>query len=174
VVKVLNEKFGVVKGLMVTVHGYTNDQNVLDQVHKDLHRSRAAAVNIIPTSTGAAAAVGKVLPELNGKLDGYALRVPVPTGSITDLTVEMAKDVTAAEINAAIKEAAEGEYKGIIEYVTDPIVSSDIVHNPHSSIFDSGNTKVIGGNMAKVTMWYDNEWGYSNRTADLAERLMQL
>ena len=115
-----------------------------------------------------------MLPELNGKLDGYALRVPVPTGSITDLTVEMAKDVTAAEINAAIKEAAEGDYKGIIEYVTDPIVSSDIVHNPHSSIFDSGNTKVIGGNMVKVTMWYDNEWGYSNRTADLAERLMQL
>ncbi len=120
VVKVLNEKFGVVKGLMVTVHGYTNDQNVLDQVHKDLHRSRAAAVNIIPTSTGAAAAVGKVLPELNGKLDGYALRVPVPTGSITDLTVELAQDVTAEEINAAIKEAAEGDYVGIIEYVTDP------------------------------------------------------
>ena len=174
VAKVLNEKFGIVKGLMVTVHGYTNDQNVLDQVHKDLHRSRAAAVNIIPTSTGAAVAVGKVLPELNGKLDGYALRVPVPTGSITDLTVELAKDVTAEEINAAVEEAANGAFKGIIEYVTDPIVSSDIVHNPHSSIFDSGNTKVIGGNMAKVTMWYDNEWGYSNRTADLAERLMEL
>jgi glyceraldehyde 3-phosphate dehydrogenase len=174
VVKVLNEKFGVVKGLMVTVHGYTNDQKILDQVAGDLHRARAAAVNIIPTSTGAAIAVGKVLPELNGKLDGYALRVPVPTGSITDLTIETGQDVTAEEINAAIKEAAEGEYKGIIEYVTDPIVSSDIVHNPHSSIFDSGNTIVIGGNMAKVTMWYDNEWGYSNRTADLAERLMQL
>ncbi|MCB0131117.1 MAG: type I glyceraldehyde-3-phosphate dehydrogenase, partial [Caldilineaceae bacterium] len=159
VAKVLNEKFGIVKGLMVTVHGYTNDQNVLDQVHKDLHRSRAAAVNIIPTSTGAAVAVGKVLPELNGKLDGYALRVPVPTGSITDLTVELAQDVTAEEINAAVEEAANGAFKGIIEYVTDPIVSSDIVHNPHSSIFDSGNTKVIGGNMAKVTMWYDNEWG---------------
>jgi glyceraldehyde 3-phosphate dehydrogenase len=174
VVKVLHEKFGVVKGLMVTVHGYTNDQNVLDQVHKDLHRSRAAAINIIPTTTGAAAAVGKVLPELNGKLDGYALRVPVPTGSITDLTVELAQDVTEAEINAAVKEAAEGPFEGIIEYVTDPIVSSDIIHNPHSSIFDSGNTKVIGGNMVKVTMWYDNEWGYSNRTADLAERLMEL
>ncbi len=174
VVKVLNEKFGVVKGLMVTVHGYTNDQKILDQVGSDLHRARAAAVNIIPTSTGAAVAVGKVLPELNGKLDGYALRVPVPTGSITDLTVEFAQDVTAEQINATIKEAAEGAYKGIIEYVTDPIVSSDIVHNPHSSIFDSGNTIVIGGNMAKVTMWYDNEWGYSNRTADLAERLMQL
>ena len=174
VAKLLNEKFGIVKGLMVTVHGYTNDQKILDQVGSDLHRARAAAVNIIPTSTGAAAAVGLVLPELNGKLDGYALRVPVPTGSITDLTVEFAQDVTAEEINAVIKEAAEGEYKGIIEYVTDPIVSSDIVHNPHSSIFDSGNTKVIGGNMAKVTMWYDNEWGYSNRTADLAERLMQL
>ena len=174
VVKVLHEKFGVVKGLMVTVHGYTNDQNVLDQVHKDLHRSRAAAINIIPTTTGAAAAVGKVLPELNGKLDGYALRVPVPTGSITDLTVELAQDVTEAEINAAVKEAAEGPFEGIIEYVTDPIVSSDIIHNPHSSIFDSGNTKVIGGNMVKVTMWYDNEGGYSNRTADLAERLMEL
>jgi len=174
VVKVLHEKFGVVKGLMVTVHGYTNDQNVLDQVHKDLHRSRAAAINIIPTTTGAAAAVGKVLPELNGKLDGYALRVPVPTGSITDLTVELAQDVTEAEVNAAVKEAAEGPFEGIIEYVTDPIVSSDIIHNPHSSIFDSGNTKVIGGNLVKVTMWYDNEWGYSNRTADLAERLMEL
>ena len=174
VAKVLNEKFGIVKGLMVTVHGYTNDQNVLDQVHKDLHRSRAAAVNIIPTSTGAAVAVGKVLPDLNGKLDGYALRVPVPTGSITDLTVELERDVTAEEVNQAVKEAAEGAYKGIIEYVTDPIVSSDIVHNPHSSIFDSGNTKVIGGNMVKVTMWYDNEWGYSNRTADLAERVMEL
>lgn len=172
--KVLHEKFGIVKGLMVTVHGYTNDQKILDQVSKDMHRARAAAVNIIPTTTGAAVAVGKVLPELNGKLDGYALRVPVPTGSITDLTVELAQDVTVEEINAALKEAAEGEFKGIIEYVTDPVVSSDIIHNPHSSIFDSGNTKVIGGNMAKVTMWYDNEWGYSNRTADLAERLMEL
>jgi len=174
VVKVLHEKFGIVKGLMVTVHGYTNDQKILDQVGGDMHRARAAAVNIIPTTTGAAVAVGKVLPEMNGKLDGYALRVPVPTGSITDLTVEMAQDVTVEEINAAVKEAAEGDYAGIIEYVTDAIVSSDIVHNPHSSIFDSGNTKVIGGNMAKVTMWYDNEWGYSNRTADLAERLMEL
>ncbi|HNX27633.1 MAG TPA: type I glyceraldehyde-3-phosphate dehydrogenase, partial [Phycisphaerae bacterium] len=135
------------------------------------HRARAAAINIIPTSTGAAVAVGKVLPELNGKLDGYSLRVPVPTGSITDLTVEFAKDVDVESINEAVKAAAEGEMKGIIEYNTDPIVSSDIIHNSHSSIFDAGNTRVIGGNMAKVTMWYDNEWGYSNRTADLAEKL---
>lgn len=174
VVKVLHEKFGIVKGLMVTCHGYTNDQNVLDQIHKDPHRARAAAVNIIPTSTGAAVAVGKVLPELNGKLDGYALRVPVPTGSITDLTVEFAKDVDVESINETVKAAAEGEMKGIIEYTTDPIVSSDIIHNNHSSIFDAGNTKVIGGNMAKVTMWYDNEWGYSNRTADLAEKLANM
>ncbi len=168
VVKILDEQFGVVRGLMTTCHGYTNDQSTLDFPHKDLRRSRAAAINIIPTSTGAAVAVGKVLPKLNGKLDGYALRVPVPTGSITDLTVELAKEVTADEINAAIKVAADGEMKGIIEYTDDPIVSSDIVHDPASSIFDSLNTKVIGGTMAKVTMWYDNEWGYSNRTADLA------
>jgi len=174
VAKVLHEKFGIVKGLMTTVHGYTNDQNVLDQVHSDKHRSRAAAVSIIPSTTGAAVAVGVVLPELNGKLDGYALRVPIPTGSITDLTVELAKEVTADEINATIKKSAECCFKGIIEYTEDPIVSADIVHNPHSSIFDAGNTKVIGGNMLKVTMWYDNEWGYSNRTADLAEMLMKL
>lgn len=174
VVKVINEKFGINKGLMVTCHGYTNDQNILDQVHSDLHRARAGAANIIPTSTGAAVAVGKVLPEMNGKLDGYALRVPVPTGSITDLTIEVGRDTNVEEINEAIRVAAEGTYQGIIEYVTDPIVSSDIVHNPHSSIFDSGNTKVIGGNMVKITMWYDNEWGYSNRTADLAELIMKL
>ncbi len=174
VVKVLHEKFGVVKGLMVTCHGYTNDQCILDFIHSDPRRARAAAVNIIPTTTGAAAAVGKVLPDLNGKLDGYALRVPIPTGSITDLTVELANDTTADEINAAIKEAAAGAMAGVIEYTDDPIVSADIVHHPASSIFDSGNTKVIGGNMAKVTMWYDNEWGYSNRSVDLIEKLAAL
>jgi len=172
--KVLHEKFGIVKGLMTTVHGYTNDQRILDMIHSDLRRARAAAVNIIPTTTGAAVAVGKVMPELNGKLDGYALRVPVPTGSITDLTVELEKETNVEEINETVKAAAEGPMKGIIEYVTDPIVSSDIVHNPHSSIFDSGNTAVIGGNMAKVTMWYDNEWGYSCRTADLSLKMAAL
>ena len=174
VAKVLNDKFGIVKGLMVTVHGYTNDQSILDMVHSDKRRARAAAINIIPTSTGAAAAVGKVLPELNGKLDGYALRVPVPTGSITDLTVMVAKKTSIEEINETIKAAAGGEMRGIIEYTTDAIVSSDIVHNPHSSIFDSGNTLVIDGDMVKVTMWYDNEWGYSNRTADLALKMAGL
>jgi glyceraldehyde 3-phosphate dehydrogenase len=174
VVKVINEKFGITKGLMVTCHGYTNDQNTCDQLHKDPRRMRAAAINIIPTTTGAAAAVGKVLPELNGKLDGYALRVPVPTGSITDLTINVEKATNIEEINETIKAAAEGEMKGIIEYTADPIVSSDIVHNPASSIFDSGNTKVIDGDMVKITMWYDNEWGYSNRTADLVEKVMSL
>jgi len=171
VVKVLHEKFGIVKGLMTTVHGYTNDQRILDMIHKDKHRSRAAGVNIIPTTTGAAVAVGKVLPELNGKLDGYALRVPVPTGSITDLTIMVQKRTSIEEINETIKAAAGGPMKGIIEYCTDPIVSSDVIHNPYSSIFDAGNTKVIDGDMVKVTMWYDNEWGYSNRTADLAEKI---
>ena len=173
VVKVLHEKFGVVKGLMVTCHGYTNDQVVLDFPHKDLRRARAAAINIIPTTTGAAAAVGKVIPELNGKLDGYALRVPVATGSITDLTVVLGQDTTAEAINAAIREAAEGAMKGIIEYTDDPIVSTDIIHHPASSIFDSGNTKVLG-NLAKVTMWYDNEWGYSSRSCDLCVKLAAL
>ena len=171
---VLHETFGIVKGLMVTIHGYTNDQQVLDGIHKDLRRARTAAINIIPTTTGAAAAVGKVLPALNGKLDGYALRVPVPTGSITDLTVQLEKKVTVESINAAVRKAAEGKLKGLLQYVTDPIVSTDIVHNPHSSIFDSGNTTVIGDDLAKVTMWYDNEWGYSCRTADLAEKIAGL
>jgi len=174
VVKVLHEKFGVVKGLMVTCHGYTNDQRILDMIHKDKRRARAAAVNIIPTTTGAAVAVTKVMPELKGKLDGYALRVPVPTGSITDLTAIVAKKTSIEEVNETIKAAAEGAMRGIIEYVTDPIVSSDIVHNPHSSIFDSGNTLVMDGDMIKVTMWYDNEWGYSNRTADLIEKIAAL
>ena len=175
VAKVLQEKFGIVKGLMTTVHGYTNDQNILDQVHKKSKaRARAAAINIVPTTTGAASAVGKVLPELNGKLDGFALRVPVPTGSITDLNVLLARKTTKEEVNAAVKAAADGPMKGIIQYVTDEIVSSDIVHNPYSSIFDSNNTMVIDGDLVKVTMWYDNEWGYSNRTADLAAKMAKL
>ena len=164
--KVLHENFGIVRGFMTTVHAYTNDQVILDFPHKDLRRARAAATNIIPTSTGAAKAIGLVLPELKGKLDGYALRVPVPTGSVTDLTVELAKETTAAEINAAMKKAAEGPLKGILYYTEDPIVSTDIVTDSHSCIFDSGITKVIG-NQAKVAGWYDNEWGYSNRLVDL-------
>lgn len=164
--KVLNDNFGIVRGFMTTVHAYTNDQVILDFPHKDLRRARSAATNIIPTSTGAAKAIGLVLPELKGKLDGYALRVPVPTGSITDLTVELAKETTAAEINAAMKKAAEGPLKGILRYTEDPIVSADIVTDSHSSIFDAGITKVIG-NQAKVAAWYDNEWGYSNRLVDL-------
>ncbi len=169
--KVLHEKFGLVHGLMTTVHGYTNDQNVLDQIHSKKTRSRAAAINIIPTTTGAAVAVGKVMPELNGKLDGYALRVPVPTGSITDLTVVLDKKVSIDDVNGAMKEAAEGALKGILEYNDDSIVSTDIIHNPHSSVFDAMNTKVMGDNLVKVTMWYDNEWGYSCRTADLSTKL---
>jgi glyceraldehyde 3-phosphate dehydrogenase len=164
--KVLHENFGIVRGFMTTVHAYTNDQVILDFPHKDLRRARAAATNIIPTSTGAAKAIGLVLPELKGKLDGYALRVPVPTGSITDLTVELAKETSAAEVNATMKKAAEGPLKGILRYTEDPIVSTDIVTDPHSSIFDAGITKVIG-NQAKVASWYDNEWGYSNRLVDL-------
>ncbi len=164
--KVLHENFGIVRGFMTTVHAYTNDQVILDFPHKDLRRARAAATNIIPTSTGAAKAIGLVLPELKGKLDGYALRVPVPTGSITDLTVELTKETSAAEVNAAMKKAAEGPLKGILRYTEDPIVSTDIVTDPHSSIFDAGITKVIG-NQAKVASWYDNEWGYSNRLVDL-------
>lgn len=164
--KVLDEEFGIVRGLMTTIHAYTNDQAILDQPHKDLRRARAAAVSIIPTSTGAAKAISLVLPNLKGKLDGYALRVPVPTGSATDLTVELAKEVSAAEINAALKKASEGALKGYLSYTEDPIVSADIVTDPSSCIFDSGLTKVIG-TTAKVVGWYDNEWGYSNRLVDL-------
>lgn len=171
---VLNDKFGIEKGLMTTCHAYTNDQRVSDQIHSDIRRARAAAVNIIPTSTGAAKAVGQVLPSLNGKLTGISLRVPVPTGSVTDLVAVMGKDVTAEDINAAMKEAAEGPLKGILEYTEDPIVSSDIVGNPHSSIFDASWTQVIGGNLVKVLSWYDNEFGYSNRTADLIAKLATL
>ena len=166
VAKVLQDNFGIVRGLMTTVHAYTNDQVILDFPHKDLRRARAAATNIIPTSTGAAKAISLVLPELKGKLDGYALRVPVPTGSVTDLTVELAKEASAEQINAALKSAANGALKGYLYYTEDPIVSSDIVTDPASSIVDAGLTKVIG-TTAKVVAWYDNEWGYSNRLVDL-------
>ncbi|MEO6018752.1 MAG: type I glyceraldehyde-3-phosphate dehydrogenase [Knoellia sp.] len=164
--KVLNDEFGIVKGLMTTIHAYTGDQNLHDGPHKDLRRARAAALNIIPTTTGAAKAVALVLPELKGKLDGYALRVPVPTGSATDLTFEAGRETTVEEVNAAIKKAAEGPLKGILVYTEDPIVSKDIETDPASCIFDAGLTKVIG-NQVKVVGWYDNEWGYSNRLADL-------
>jgi glyceraldehyde 3-phosphate dehydrogenase len=164
--KVLNDEFGIVKGLMTTIHAYTQDQNLQDGPHSDLRRARAAALNIVPTSTGAAKAIGLVLPELKGKLDGFALRVPIPTGSATDLTVELSKAASADEINAAFKAAADGPLKGILKYYDVPIVSSDIVTDPHSSIFDSLLTKVID-NQAKVVSWYDNEWGYSNRLVDL-------
>jgi glyceraldehyde 3-phosphate dehydrogenase len=164
--KAINDEFGIVKGLMTTIHAYTQDQNLQDAPHKDLRRARAAAINLVPTSTGAAKAIGLVLPELKGKLDGFAVRVPIPTGSATDLTVELSRDVTAEEINAAVKAAADGPMKGFLRYSTDPIVSSDIVTDPASCIFDAPLTKVIG-NQAKVIGWYDNEWGYSNRLADL-------
>lgn len=164
--KVLNDEFGIVKGLMTTVHAYTGDQRILDAPHKDLRRARAAALNIIPTKTGAAAAVALVLPELKGKFDGYALRVPTPTGSVVDLTFEAEREVSVEEINAAVKKAAEVPLKGVLAYTEDPIVSKDIETDPHSSIFDAGCTKVIG-NQVKVVSWYDNEWGYSNRLVDL-------
>ncbi len=164
--KVLDEEFGIVRGLMTTIHAYTNDQSILDQPHKDLRRARAAAVSIIPSTTGAAKAISLVLPNLKGKLDGYALRVPVPTGSATDLTVELAKEVSAAQINEAMKKAAQGPLKGFLSYTEDPIVSADIVTDPSSCIFDSQLTKAIGTTV-KVVGWYDNEWGYSNRLVDL-------
>ncbi|KIQ01167.1 type I glyceraldehyde-3-phosphate dehydrogenase [Curtobacterium flaccumfaciens] len=166
--KVFHDKFGIERGLMTTVHAYTADQNLQDGPHKDPRRARAAALNIVPTSTGAAKAIGQVMPELAGKLDGFALRVPVPTGSITDLTLETKSEVTVDEINAAYKEAAEGPLKGILLYSEDPLVSTDITTDPHSSIYDSGLTKVIGG-LVKITSWYDNEWGYSNRLVDLTD-----
>jgi glyceraldehyde 3-phosphate dehydrogenase len=172
--KVLDDSFGIVKGVMTTVHAYTNDQRLADVPHKDLRRSRAATENIIPTTTGAAKAVGEVLPQLDGKLDGMAMRVPVPDGSTVDLVVELERDVTVEEVNAAVRSAAEGPMKGIIEYNEDPIVSTDIIGNPHSSIFDAGGTHVLGGNLVKVMSWYDNEWGYSNRVVDLIERLAEV
>jgi glyceraldehyde 3-phosphate dehydrogenase len=167
--KVINEAFGIERGLMTTIHAYTADQNLQDGPHKDLRRARAAAINMVPTSTGAAKAIGLVLPELKGKLDGYAIRVPVPTGSATDLTVTVSRETTVAEVNAALKAASEtDELRGLLTYTDEPIVSSDIVGDPASSIFDSGLTKVIG-NQVKVVSWYDNEWGYSNRLVDLTE-----
>jgi len=170
VAKVLNDAFGIEQGLMTTIHAYTNDQRVADLIHKDLRRARAAAVNIIPTTTGAAKAIGKVVPELDGKLDGFAIRVPVPVGSVVDLVVNVNKDVTADKVNAAMKKAAEGPMKGILVYCDEPIVSSDIINDPASSIFDSLCTMVIGRTV-KVVSWYDNEWGYSNRTVDIMEKM---
>ncbi len=171
VAKVLNDEFGIESGFMTTVHSYTNDQNTLDGPHSDLRRARSAAVSIIPTTTGAARAVGKVLPDLNGKLDGVAMRVPTPTGSIVDLVANLKKDVTVEQVNAAMKKAAAGPMKGILEYTEDPIVSVDIIHNTHSSIFDAQSTMVMG-KMVKIFSWYDNEWGYSNRVVDLAKKLV--
>ncbi|MFM8927432.1 MAG: type I glyceraldehyde-3-phosphate dehydrogenase [Rhodoluna sp.] len=167
--KVFNDEFGIVNGLMTTVHAYTADQNLQDGPHSDLRRARAAAINIVPSTTGAAKAIGLVLPELKGKLDGFALRVPVPTGSITDLTLVSKREVTIEEIKAAYKAAAAGSLKGILKYTEDEIVSSDIVTDPHSSIFDAGLVRVIGGTTVKLSSWYDNEWGYSNRLVDLTE-----
>lgn len=174
IAKVLHDSFGVKRGIMNTIHAYTNDQSILDLPHKDLRRARAAAVSIIPTSTGAAKAVGLVIPELQGKLDGLSMRVPTPDGSVVDLTVELVKSATKEEINAAMKKAAEGPMKGVLEYTEDPIVSCDIIGNPYSSIFDSKLTMVMDGNMVKVVSWYDNENGYSNRVCDLAEKLSKL
>jgi glyceraldehyde 3-phosphate dehydrogenase len=171
VVKVLQEKFGIEKGSMTTIHSYTNDQNVLDFPHKDLRRARAAALNMIPTTTGAAKAIGLVMPELKGKLDGYAMRVPTPDVSVVDLVAVLSKPATTEEVNAALKEAAEGEMKGILDYTEDPVVSSDMMGNPASSIVDAQMTKVLGGNLAKVIAWYDNEWGYSLRVVDMIEFL---
>ena len=174
VAKVLNDKFGIKHGLMNTVHSYTNDQKILDQPHSDLRRARAAAVSIIPTSSGAAKAVGLVIPELKGKLDGFAMRVPTPDGSVVDLTAELERNVTKEEINAAIKEAAEGKMKGILEYSEAPLVSVDIIDNTHSSIFDSQLTMVMDGNFVKVVSWYDNEKGYSTRIGDLTAKMATL
>ena len=172
IAKVLNDNFKIIEGLMTTVHAYTNDQVVHDFPHSDLRRARAAALSIIPTSTGAAKAIGEVVPELAGKMNGMGMRVPVPTGSVVDLTVRLEKDPSVEEINKAMMEAAKGQMEGILEYCTDPIVSSDIVRNPHSSIFDALSTMKIGKGFVKVVSWYDNEWGYSNRVVDLAEKLM--
>ncbi len=171
-VKVLHDAFGIEKGLMTTVHSYTNDQRLLDLPHKDLRRARAAATNIIPTTTGAARTVGKVIPELNGRLDGMALRVPTPDGSITDFVVTLKKDVTVEDVNKAMKDAADGPMKGVLEYCEDPIVSSDIVGNTHSCIFDVPST-MVSGNLVKVVGWYDNEYGYSCRVVDLVKKIAE-
>ncbi len=172
-VKVLQDNFGIIKGLMTTVHAYTNDQSILDLPHSDLRRARAAAINIIPTTTGAAKAVCKVIPALEGKINGMAMRVPVKDGSIVDFVAELGKETTADEINAAMKKASQNELKGIMEYTEEPIVSCDVIGNPHSVVFDALCTMVIAGNMVKVIGWYDNEWGYSNRVVDLIERLVR-
>jgi glyceraldehyde 3-phosphate dehydrogenase len=169
VVKVLYDNFGIQKGSMTTIHSYTNDQNVLDFPHKDLRRARAAALNMIPTTTGAAKAIGLVMPQLKGKLDGYAMRVPTPNVSVVDLVAVLDKDTTTEEVNKALKAAADGKLKGILAYTEDPVVSSDLMHNSNSSIVDAEMTKVLGGNLAKVVSWYDNEWGYSCRIVDLIE-----
>jgi glyceraldehyde 3-phosphate dehydrogenase len=171
IAKVLNDSFGIKKGLMNTIHSYTNDQIILDSPHKDLRRARAAAMSIIPTKTGAAKAIGLVIPELDGKLDGFSLRVPTPDASIVDLTCELNRDVTKDEIHAAMKAAANGPMKGVLQYLDEPLVSCDIIGNPHSSIYDAELTKVLGGNMVKVISWYDNENGYSQRLADLVVRM---
>ncbi len=171
VAKVLNDAFGIQHGLMTTVHAYTNDQRILDLPHKDLRRARSAAVNIIPTTTGAARAVGKVIPALAGKLDGFAMRVPVVDGSVVDLSCRLSRKASVAEINEAVKAAAHGPMKGVLEYTEDPIVSADVIGNPHSSIFDAALTSVIGDDFVKVVSWYDNEWGYSCRVVDLVKRL---
>jgi glyceraldehyde 3-phosphate dehydrogenase len=173
-VKVLDDAFGLKRGFMTTVHAYTADQRLQDAPHKDLRRARAATVSIIPTTTGAARTVGKVLPHLKGKLDGFSLRVPTPDGSVTDFNAELGRTVTIEEINAAFRAAAENGMKGILEYTEDPIVSADIVHNPHSCIFDALSTMVIDGNFVKVVGWYDNEWGYSCRTVDVAEKFARV
>ncbi len=173
VVKVIHEKFGIEKGQMTTIHSYTNDQHVLDFPHKDLRRARAAAINMIPTTTGAAKAIGLVMPQLKGKLDGYAMRVPTPNVSVVDLTALLSKPATAEEVNAALKAAAEGPLKGILAYTEDPVVSTDMLHNPNSSIVDGDLTKVLDGNLLKVISWYDNEWGYSMRCVDLVEFLVK-
>src|ERR1700689_1122662 len=171
VVKVLHEKFGIEKGSMTTIHSYTNDQNVLDFPHKDLRRARAAALNMIPTTTGAAKAISLVMPELKGKLDGYAMRVPTPDVSVVDLVVLTSKNTTTEEVNKALKEAANGSLKGILAYTEDPVVSTDMLHNPNSSIVDAGMTKVLDGDLVHVISWYDNEWGYSMRVVDLIDFL---
>jgi glyceraldehyde 3-phosphate dehydrogenase len=173
VVKVLQDAFGIEKGVMTTIHSYTNDQNVLDFPHKDLRRARAAAINMIPTKTGAAKAIGLVMPELKGKLDGFAIRVPTPNVSVVDLVVEMKRAVTAEEVNGALKAAAGGPLKGILAYTEDPVVSTDMMRNPNSSIVDASLTKVMGGNLVKVIAWYDNEWGYSCRCVDLIKFLVE-
>jgi glyceraldehyde 3-phosphate dehydrogenase len=173
VAKVIHEAFGIEQGLMTTIHAYTADQRLQDMPHKDLHRARAAALNLIPTTTGAAKAVGLVLPELNGKLNGFSMRAPVPTGSVVDLTFTTPDPVTPEQVNEVVKAAADGPLKGILAYTEDPIVSTDIVGDPHSSIFDAGQTMVIGdGRMVKAVSWYDNEWGYSNRCVELAEKVL--